>query len=157
MSGNRHYTEWTDERNEQLKLLIERGLTCSQIAVEMDCGFTRNAISGRIHRLGLHRPDKPRPSSKPRERKIITIEPGGHGKHRVRESVASIEQHKPHCVEIECTVPLLDLADDQCHYIAGDNHLYCGGPKMPGSPLSYCTQHYHAMWMSPIKTWARAA
>ena len=42
---------WTPERVEQLRTCVVNGLTCSQIAAEI--GVTRNAIIGKIHRLGL--------------------------------------------------------------------------------------------------------
>ncbi len=42
---------WTAERIEQLRSYVDTGLTCSQIAAEI--GVTRNAVIGKIHRLGL--------------------------------------------------------------------------------------------------------
>src|ERR1700756_3981285 len=42
---------WTTERIEQLRHCVVTGLTCSQIAAEI--GVTRNAVIGKIHRLGL--------------------------------------------------------------------------------------------------------
>ena len=43
---------WTDERVEQLKKLWSDGLSASQIAAELG-GITRNAVIGKVHRLGL--------------------------------------------------------------------------------------------------------
>jgi GcrA cell cycle regulator len=43
---------WTDERVEQLKKLWMDGLSASQIALELG-GITRNAVIGKVHRLGL--------------------------------------------------------------------------------------------------------
>src|ERR1051325_11365005 len=45
---------WTSERVETLKKLFDAGLSCSQIAGEI--GTTRNAVIGKMHRLGLSRP-----------------------------------------------------------------------------------------------------
>ena len=42
---------WSTERVEQLRSFVTAGLTCSQIAAEI--GVTRNAVIGKIHRLGL--------------------------------------------------------------------------------------------------------
>src|SRR6202140_399444 len=42
---------WTAERIEQLRHCVGSGLTCSQIAPEI--GVPRNAVIGKIHRLGL--------------------------------------------------------------------------------------------------------
>ena len=43
---------WTDERVELLKKLWADGLSASQIAAELG-GVTRNAVIGKVHRLGL--------------------------------------------------------------------------------------------------------
>ena len=45
---------WTPHRIEELKRLHEAGYTCSQIAREID--VTRNAVIGKVSRLGLTRP-----------------------------------------------------------------------------------------------------
>ena len=44
---------WTDERVELLKKLWSDGLSASQIAAELGDGVTRNAVIGKVHRLGL--------------------------------------------------------------------------------------------------------
>ncbi len=44
---------WTDERVEQLKKLWLDGKSASQIAGELANGITRNAVIGKVHRLGL--------------------------------------------------------------------------------------------------------
>ena len=62
---------WTDERVELLKKLWAEGLSASQIAAELG-GVTRNAVIGKVHRLGLAgrakstRSSTPRPRAKPR-------------------------------------------------------------------------------------------
>ena len=43
---------WTDERVELLKKLWTDGLSASQIAAELG-NVTRNAVIGKVHRLGL--------------------------------------------------------------------------------------------------------
>ncbi|MFC0218869.1 GcrA family cell cycle regulator [Pseudochelatococcus lubricantis] len=43
---------WTDERVEQLRKLWSDGLSASQIATEIG-GVSRNAVIGKVHRLGL--------------------------------------------------------------------------------------------------------
>ncbi|MGY9048018.1 hypothetical protein P775_25265 [Puniceibacterium antarcticum] len=43
---------WTDERVEQLKKMWGEGQSASQIAKELG-GVTRNAVIGKVHRLGL--------------------------------------------------------------------------------------------------------
>ena len=45
---------WSSDRVERLKRCFDAGLTCSQIAREI--GVTRNAVIGKMNRLGLSRP-----------------------------------------------------------------------------------------------------
>jgi GcrA cell cycle regulator len=53
---------WTDERVETLKTMWSEGKSASQIAKELG-GVTRNAVIGKVHRLGLSNrvggPDRP--------------------------------------------------------------------------------------------------
>jgi hypothetical protein len=63
---------WTEDRVEQLKSLWTEGLSASQIARALGGGVTRNAVIGKVHRLGLagratpSRSDRPRLPSAPR-------------------------------------------------------------------------------------------
>ena len=59
---------WTDERVELLKKLWADGLSASQIAAELG-GVTRNAVIGKVHRLGLSGRAKSPSSAVPRPRK----------------------------------------------------------------------------------------
>src|SRR5205823_4171976 len=59
---------WTDERVEHLKKLWADGLSASQIAAELG-GITRNAVIGKVHRLGLSGRAKSPSSAAPRPRK----------------------------------------------------------------------------------------
>jgi GcrA cell cycle regulator len=45
---------WNTDRIDQLKRCFNAGLTCSQIAREI--GVTRNAVIGKMNRMGLSRP-----------------------------------------------------------------------------------------------------
>ena len=44
---------WTDDRVESLRKLWLDGLSASQIAKHLGGGLTRNAVIGKVHRLGL--------------------------------------------------------------------------------------------------------
>lgn len=61
---------WTDERVEMLKKMWGEGQSASQIAKELG-GVTRNAVIGKVHRLGLSNratasaTAKPEPKAKP--------------------------------------------------------------------------------------------
>src|SRR3954454_13736556 len=62
------FMSWTDERVEMLKKLWADGLSASQIAAELG-GITRNAVIGKVHRLGLSGRAKSPSSAAPRPRK----------------------------------------------------------------------------------------
>lgn len=62
---------WTDERVETLKRMWGEGQSASQIAKELG-GVTRNAVIGKVHRLGLSNrvggaPGQPEPEEEPIE------------------------------------------------------------------------------------------
>ena len=63
---------WTDERVETLKKLWADGLSASQIAAELG-GITRNAVIGKVHRLGLSGRAKSPSSAAPRPRKPRSV------------------------------------------------------------------------------------
>ena len=53
---------WTDERVARLTKLWAEGLSASQIAADLG-GVTRNAVIGKVHRLGMSGRAKPAPKS----------------------------------------------------------------------------------------------
>src|SRR5438105_5625098 len=59
---------WSDDRVETLKKLWADGLSASQIANELG-NVTRNAVIGKVHRLGLSGRAKSPSSAAPRPRK----------------------------------------------------------------------------------------
>jgi GcrA cell cycle regulator len=61
---------WTDERVELLRKLWNQGLSASQIAAELANGITRNAVIGKVHRLGLSGRAKTPSSQVARPRKV---------------------------------------------------------------------------------------
>jgi GcrA cell cycle regulator len=87
---------WTDERVETLKKLWLDGLSASQIAGQLG-GVTRNAVIGKVHRLGLSgraAPSQPtRPAFKPVRppRPASGATPSGR-----RLAVAEIAEAAPH-------------------------------------------------------------
>ena len=48
---------WTDDRLEQLKSLWSKGLSITQIGQEI--GVSRNAVVGKVHRMGLPKRQSP--------------------------------------------------------------------------------------------------
>ena len=139
---------WTEERVEMLKKLWADGLSASQIAAELG-GITRNAVIGKVHRLGLSGRAKSPSSSAPRPRKQRA--PG-----MLRVSRSSIRgntalaydymaEPEPELIEIpiEQRKNLLQLTEATCHWPVGDpgspDFFFCGGESNEGSP--YCNYH----------------
>jgi GcrA cell cycle regulator len=63
---------WTDERVDLLKSMWSEGKSASQIAKELG-GVTRNAVIGKVHRLGLSNraaPAKDKPAAPAREKPV---------------------------------------------------------------------------------------
>jgi len=83
---------WTDERVEQLRKLWLDGKSASQIAAELSNGITRNAVIGKVHRLGLSGRVKSPSQATPRPRPAkpqSTSHSSGSGSGASHGSVAS--------------------------------------------------------------------
>src|SRR6185503_18971360 len=68
---------WTDERVELLRKLWQDGLSASQIAGELGNGITRNAVIGKVHRLGMSGRVKPPSAATARPRAPKPARPPG--------------------------------------------------------------------------------
>jgi GcrA cell cycle regulator len=116
---------WSDERVELLKKLWSEGLSASQIAAELG-GITRNAVIGKVHRLGLSGRAKSPSSAAPRP---LDIEP----EPELIENIIPLGQR--------CSI--LELSEDKCHWPIGDpgtpEFFFCGGKTIEGLP--YCGYH----------------
>lgn len=135
---------WSDERVEKLKKLWGEGLSASQIAKELG-GVTRNAVIGKVHRLGLSgratpsRPptrsvakaNRPRPAVRPSPRSFVA---------RVATKPAPVEPQRLPNGEF---ATVLTLSDHVCRWPIGDpsdrNFRFCGRRPKSGSP--YCESH----------------
>ncbi len=158
---------WTDERVELLKKMWAEGLSASQIAAKLAGGVTRNAVIGKVHRMGLSgRVTRTRVST-PRTRK--TREPSLPGRSSTGASapstanayrtvgnaalrVAPVERtepiHEPVPIRVADIpegerVTVLTLSDKTCRWPIGDpshaDFCFCGKPPKEGAP--YCPGH----------------
>ncbi len=129
---------WTDEKIEKLKKLWEKGLSASQIAERLGDGISRNAVIGKVHRLGL----KSRPSP------VKTARKTGEG-----EKAAPARKPRARRRTEERRVHLLDLTERMCKWPIGhpgepDFH-FCGKPSEPGLP--YCAEHCAEAYQAPAR------
>lgn len=149
-------TKWTDERVERLKEMWAEGLSCSQIAAELGGGLTRNAVIGKVTRLGLplrkkNRVPQRRPHSnfKFKTRKPKRIE--GKNAARVRPVEDWKIEPEPYVQDtlVDAEIPiaqrktLMELTDQTCRWPVGDvgesNFFFCGAMPTRGKP--YCAAH----------------
>ena len=155
---------WTDERVELLKKLWTDGLSASQIAAELG-NVTRNAVIGKVHRLGLSgraKDAKPAASAAARPRKATRapsaptpIAPQPHVNSNVNNVVVAPIALQP-VVEEPVMLPdddvaipmservtIMDLRESMCRWPMGDptkpEFRFCGARSITGLP--YCTHH----------------
>ena len=133
---------WTAERVEALRRHVGAGLTCAQIACEI--GVTRNAVIGKISRLGLSGPRRaaaglPRSPAVPRiRRRVFALR-------RILRSMQAETPFIPDATSVECAArcSLHELTDSTCRWPISDpgarDFGFCGNAAAEG--LSYCAGH----------------
>lgn len=144
---------WTDERVEMLKKLWAEGLSAAQIAGKIG-GVTRNAVIGKVHRLGLSgraTPAKPQrgcaPSYAAREASSQPVERRSEPKSVIPEPefMAPLVLDTGDCTTVAtiqknmCKWPIGDPARDDFHF--------CGQSTLSGK--SYCAYHAHMAFQPP--------
>lgn len=144
---------WTDERVETLKKLWQDGLSASQIAKQLG-GVTRNAVIGKVHRLGLSgraAPSKPaRPVFKAPRPARPAAQPAA--PRRIAEpavaQAAAVPAPTPvpspvrYVEEAPGSATVLTLGAHMCKWPIGDpssdGFTFCGRRQSEGP---YCTEH----------------
>ncbi|MCW9044104.1 MAG: GcrA cell cycle regulator [Pseudopelagicola sp.] len=86
---------WTDERVELLKKMWGEGQSASQIAKELG-GVTRNAVIGKVHRLGLsNRNAAPKAEAKPKPAAAAKAKPAPKPKPDAKPKAKAAPEAKP--------------------------------------------------------------
>ncbi len=143
---------WTDERVECLRKLWLDGISASQIAKQLG-GVTRNAVIGKVHRLGLSgraTPSQPaRPAFKaPRSPRPVSAAPVPPRRVAVPQPVvapvaAPPEAALPALLEERGSATVLTLGAHMCKWPIGDpssdEFTFCG--KRAGDEGPYCVEH----------------
>jgi GcrA cell cycle regulator len=151
-------TGWSDDRVELLTKLWGEGLSASQIAAALGGGVTRNAVIGKVHRLGLSGRAKPgAAATAPRAVKPRPVGPTGQVVEAVRP--ATVRDAEPlgrpaqpvdlrwadevAAIPESSRVSILDLRESMCRWPIGDpskpDFGFCGGRAVAGLP--YCGHH----------------
>jgi GcrA cell cycle regulator len=168
---------WTDERVELMRKLWDEGLSASLIAGKLG-GTTRNAVIGKVHRLGIQRGRLPRREGMIRPTRRVEKPMSAKGKRvltplivkqlrRLSAEMREAEQTQPLPLlpiapisgreEALTGVALLELERHHCRWPIGDprdaDFRFCGKPKMFGS--SYCPDCRARAYTKPYRTGKR--
>lgn len=147
---------WNEDRIAALTKLWGEGLSASQVARQLG-GVSRNAVIGKVHRLGLAGRAAPAacrsvsglPASRPRPRAVIA-------------SMAASAPRMPRpplpplrlaSEDLAPTASLLTLAHSGCRWPIGDpDHStfgFCGRDRDLSGP--YCSGHAQRAFRTPLK------
>jgi GcrA cell cycle regulator len=148
---------WTAERVELLKQMWADGLSASTIAGRLGAGITRNAVIGKVHRLGLSgratptrvassRPRRPRQPSHPGRARLLPTA----GATALKPQVCQERMVEPEPVPLRLIdipkgerVSLLMLSEKTCRWPIGEpgteDFFFCG--MSPREPTPYCEYH----------------
>ena len=152
---------WPHNRVEQLKKLWEAGLSASQIAAELG-NVSRNAVIGKVHRLGLSGRGKSLSSAAPLRRKahpaqhvMRVTRPIARGNTALAQAFEVEVEPDPvtsdNVVPMSQRLSLLELNEATCHWPIGDpsspDFFFCGGKVLTGLP--YCAQHARVAYQPP--------
>ncbi len=154
---------WTEDRVGALKKLWLEGQSASQIAKTLGGGVTRNAVIGKVHRLGLsgraapsqparatYRPTRPRPaaSAQPAQapsapRRIEAAQP---------RPVAPTPPPPAPMPELPGTATVLTLGAHMCKWPIGDpssrEFSFCGRRASEGV---YCGEHARVAYQPQVR------
>jgi GcrA cell cycle regulator len=153
---------WNDERVELLKKLWSDGLSASQIAGRLG-GVTRNAVIGKVHRLGLsgrattsrmksHRPRARAQTAK----RLMKPRFANVGNPALRQLyLGDTEPYTPPAEELVIPVAerksIQTLTEASCRWPIGDpqhaDFHFCGRSKITGLP--YCDFHARRAFQPP--------
>lgn len=150
---------WTDERVEQLRKLWLDGLSASQIAAELANGITRNAVIGKVHRLGLSgrvkapgtvsasAPRPAKPVNRPSPPRPIAPVVRGNTALAMKPRMAPAPIERPYedvVIPISERVTIMELREAMCRWPLGDptnpEFRFCGARRTDGGG-PYCGPH----------------
>ncbi|HEY2228028.1 MAG TPA: GcrA family cell cycle regulator [Xanthobacteraceae bacterium] len=143
---------WTSARVEQLTACIKAGYSCSQIAVEI--GVTRNAVIGKMNRLGLSRPRVD--LAREPERKRDAWRPRTLTQHQILMDLPPEPASPEEAISLSsgpgCS--LLELSPGKCRWPLSEPgteaFCFCGNRQVEGLP--YCVGHARIAYKSAART-----
>jgi GcrA cell cycle regulator len=147
---------WTDDRVGTLKKLWLEGLSASQIAKQLG-GVTRNAVIGKVHRLGLSGRAAPSQPARPVFKAQRPARPAAPAPQPIRRAVvAAPPQTLPepiHRIEQPGSATVLTLGAHMCKWPIGDpssdGFSFCG--RRTGEDGPYCIEHARVAYQPSVK------
>ena len=155
---------WTEDRIELLKKHWAEGLSASQIAARLG-GVTRNAVIGKVHRLGLEQ-RRPRERLFPRKAVVLNLpvkptriqmpSPRVTGNLALKAEPVIMSKPKPVVVASAepasfPPAPILAIGPRQCRFPHGEpgerTFGFCGHNTEAGS--AYCPHHHRRVFNPP--------
>lgn len=154
---------WTEDRVGALKKLWLEGQSASQIAKQLGGGVTRNAVIGKVHRLGLSgraapsqpartatafrttrpRPSQPAPAQPSAPRRIEAVQP------KPVQASAPVPAPIP---DLPGTATVMTLGAHMCKWPIGDpssrEFSFCGRRASEGV---YCVEHARVAYQPQVR------
>lgn len=139
---------WTEDRVERLRSLAADNLSCAQIA--NDLGVTRNAVIGKLQRLGVSNGHRPRErNERPSKTGRLIIRPRRKktygGEIQVLPQLPFIDL-PDESIPLEQRKTIFELDNGTCRWPCGDpgtpEFFYCGNPEANNAAgIPYCRAH----------------
>lgn len=170
-TSRNHNSAWTAERCGLLDKLWHEGKSATEIATELNCGFSRNAVIGKITRMGrrdratgrkrgqryLPNPDNPglpRAAARPPAFGEARMENPRDTRHRLPSGALSPVEIPPDQFDMEIPKEqrrtLMELKPHDCRWPVGfpgtGSFYFCGALALNGQP--YCPVHTHRSLIS---------
>jgi GcrA cell cycle regulator len=148
---------WTPERVAQLRSCVSAGLTCSRIAGEI--GVTRNAVIGKMNRLGLSRPrsmtatQRQHAAARPKSDNVTRL----FSQHRILMRLPPEPLQPPETIRNGNGCSLLELTPGKCRWPINEpgaaDFCFCANLQVEGLP--YCAGHARIAYKSAASISAR--
>jgi GcrA cell cycle regulator len=150
---------WNPERVAQLRSCVDAGLTCSQIAAEI--GVSRNAVIGKMNRLGLSRGRSAPATERARQRADWRPKSDNvtrlFSQRRILMRLPPEPPAPPETIRNGNGCSLLDLGPGKCRWPINEpgaaDFCFCAHQQVEGLP--YCVGHARVAYKSTARSGAR--
>jgi GcrA cell cycle regulator len=153
-TASRAGATWSSERITQLRSCVAAGFTCSRIAAEI--GVSRNAVIGKMNRLGLSRPrnvlatgPEQKHTWRPKADNVTRL----FSQHRILMRLPPEPPPSPESIRNGRGCSLLELSPRSCRWPINEpgtaDFCFCGHPQVEGLP--YCVGHARIAYKSAAR------